>query len=287
MNENWQTLFDESNLVSLPDAYIKLQQLLAEDDYALADVAEIIGYDPAISARLLRMVNSAYFGLVANIDTISRAINYLGAQQVHDLVLTTSIAETFSDIKNPAFNLYTFWQQSIYCAIAARELAVLCNVLDSERLFVAGLLHKIGQLMMSQAIPQLTLQAQQLAEQSGITLAKAEQEAIGFDYTQAGAELLQHWKLPTSLTMTTRYQLQPALADDFSLEVSIIHIAAAMAGAFDQQQTAVSIYSDLDGFALNLCNIDEDHLIMIDRLVLESHSAVASLLFPQLKASGF
>ena len=287
MNENWQTLLDESHLVSLPDVYIKLQQLLVEDDYALADVAEIIGYDPAISARLLRMVNSSYFGLAANIDTISRAINYLGAQQVHDLVLSTSIAETFSDINNPAFNLHDFWQQSIYCAIAARELAVLCNVLDSERLFVAGLLHKIGYLMMSQAIPQLTLQAQQLAAQTAISLAEAERATIGFDYTQAGSELLQHWNLPPSLTLTVQHQLQPALTDDFMLEVSIVHIAAAMASAFAQQQPVVSAYASMDASALDLCSIDEDHLILIDRLVMESLSVVSSLLFPQLKAASF
>lgn len=287
INENWQSVFNESQLISLPEVYIKLQQLLASDDYALSDVAEIIAYDPAISTRLLHIVNSAYFGLAANIDTISRAINYLGAQQVHDLVLSTSIAETFSDINNPAFNLHAFWQQSVYCAIAARELAVLCNVLDSERLFVGGLLHRIGQLMMSQALPQLSLQAQQQAEQLQMPLHLAQQEVIGFDYTRAGSELLQHWKLPQSLILTLQHQLQPAASDSFKLEVSIVHIAAQMADSFAQQQVVASVFPELDPYAVDMCKIDQDHLIIIDRLVMESLSAVINLLFPQLKAAGF
>ena len=286
MNENWESVISESHLISLPDVYIKLQQLLANDDYALADVAEIIGFDPALTARLLRMVNSSYFGLAAQIDTISRAINYLGAQQVNDLVLSTSIAETFSDIDNPTFNLYQFWQQSIYCAIAARELAVHCNVLDSERLFVAGLLHKIGHLMMCQAIPELTLQAQQQSVLLLVPLPQAQQEVIGFDYTRVGSELLDHWKLPQSLVETVKYQLRPGAAQSNSFEASIVHIAAAMANAFDQQ-SAISVLPSLEPFAVERCEFTDDKLGMIEQQVMESLAAVSNLLFPQLKASGF
>jgi HD-like signal output (HDOD) protein len=287
MNENWQSVLNESHLISLPEVYIKLQQLLSNDDYALAEVAEIIGYDPALSARLLHIVNSVFFGLSANIDTISRAVNYLGAQQVHDLVLSSSIADTFRDINSPSFNQQEFWQQSIYGAIAARELAVLCNVLDSERLFVSGLLHKIGQLVMSQAIPQLTVQAQQQAERLHIPLSLAEQEVIGFDYTRAGSELLQHLKLPQSLILAVQHQLHPARTDSFKLEVSIVHIAAQMADNFVRQQPAVAAFPELDLYATEMCRTDEDHLVIIDRLVMESLPAVINLLFPQMKVSSF
>ncbi len=287
MDTNWEKVIKDSQLISLPEVYIKLQQLLATDDYSLNEIAEVIGCDPAVTARLLRMVNSSFFGLAAKIDTIGHAINYLGAQQVHDLVLSTSIAETFSDINNPAFNLHLFWQKSIYCAIAARELAVLCNILDSERLFVTGLLHNIGHLMMRQSIPELIQQAEEQALIQNIPLYESEQQLIGFDFSTVGAELLNKWNLPESLTEAVKFQLKPAKAENNHLEIAILHIAAELAHSFDQDILIEQTMSKVDPHALDITNINKDQLISVDHMVKDNLATVIQLLFPQLQIANF
>lgn len=287
MDTNWEKVLKDSQLITLPEVYIKLQQLIASDDYSLTEISEVISFDPSVTARLLRMVNSSFFGLAAKIDTISHAINYLGAQQVHDLVLSTSIAETFKDMDNPSFNLHLFWQKSIYCAVAARELAVLCNVLDSERLFVIGLLHNIGHLMMRQSIPELVQQAEEQALIKQIPLYKSEQQLLGFDFSAVGAELLKKWNLPESLTETIKYQLKPASAEQYQLEISILHIAAELAQSFNQDLLVDEIMSQVDRQALAITDVNRDQLISVDRIVQENLSSVIQLLFPQLQVANF
>ena len=83
----WERISENAQLPSLPDVYLRLKQVLDDSDSCMADVAEVVGSDPAMTARLLRMVNSAYFGLATDIDTVNRAVSLLGTQEVHDLVL--------------------------------------------------------------------------------------------------------------------------------------------------------------------------------------------------------
>ena len=131
----WEQVTTQTKLISLPDIYIQLKAVLDDPNYALADIEAVIEKDPAITARLLRMVNSAYFGLAVEISTVNRAINLLGTQQIHDLVLATSVSETFTGIPDDIMNMQQFWRHSVFCAAASRVLAAACNVLDSDRLF--------------------------------------------------------------------------------------------------------------------------------------------------------
>ena len=148
-----------AKLFSLPDIYLRLKNLLKEPDFAMAEVAVIISQDPAITLRLLRMVNSSLYGLSTKVETVSRAITLLGTQQIHDLVLATSIAQSFDRISINVMDMRRFWRRSVYCGIITRQLAIKCGGCDPEHLFIAGLLHDIGHLIMYQAIPDLSQQA--------------------------------------------------------------------------------------------------------------------------------
>jgi len=285
MQTHWEKVISESKLISLPEVYLKLQQLLNSPHYSMADIAEVIGYDPAITARLLRMVNSSFFGLAAKIETVTRAINYLGTQQVHDLVLTTSIAQSFSDIDNDAFNLHEYWQRSVFCAIAAREIAMHCNVLDSERLFVTGLLSDIGHLLMYQAIPELTAQARAEAEATQTPLHLVEQRLIGFDYTLAGSAMLQHWNLPESLTDTIKHQFNPGNSTHYQLETVILHMASALADGFEHNIPVATTLQHLNSSVINITNLSVADAEVVDRSSRKSLDMVFQLLFPQLNAA--
>jgi len=281
MQTNWEKVLIDSQLISLPEVYIKLQQLIYSDDYSLADIVEIISFDPSITARLLRMVNSSFFGLTSKVDTVAHAINYLGAKQVHDLVLATSMADTFSDMNTPAFNMHHFWKQSIYCAIVAQDLAALCDEKNSERLFITGLLHNIGYLMMRQSIPDLILQAEELALQQQIPIHELEQQLIGFNFAQMGAELLNKWNLPDNLTTPIKYQLDPSQAEIYQMDVAVLHIAGFMARLFAKELPVEKTIKQLDENALILTHVNNEQLVELDLAAKESLNSVIQLIFPQ------
>lgn len=222
-----QSLVKESiELISLPDVYIRLRDVMASPHSSMADIAQVIVHDPAITARLLKLVNSAFFGLAYKVDTMTHAINLLGTQQVHDLVLATVVVDSFSGFTNDYLNIYDFWFKGVYCAVTARLLAYHCEALeDTERSFIAGLLHNIGHLVSYQIIPKETLAAKELASEKNIALYLAEREVLGFDYAQLGAELMREWGLPKSLQEITAFHVEPEKASDLRLETAILHIA--------------------------------------------------------------
>ena len=196
MSTVWENISQKARLISLPDVYFRLKAVLDDPNSNLADVAEVVGNDPAMTAKLLRIVNSAYFGLGTEIDTVTRAVGLLGTQEVHDLVLAASVAQSFEGMSNEIMDMHKFWRRSVVCAITGRELASLCNVLDSERVFVAGLLCDIGHLFIYQLAPQKAQQALELAEVQGAPLYKAERALLGIDFARVGADLMRQWQLP-------------------------------------------------------------------------------------------
>ena len=228
INRLWEQVTADAQLLTLPAVYLRLKEVLDDPDYAISDIEAAISSDPAISTRLLRQANSPYFGFATKIETISRAVGLLGSQQVHDLVLATSVAQTFSGISIEVMDMHTFWTRSVHCAAAARLLAVNCNILDSERLFVAGLLRDIGHLVMYQSIPDEATAALLRARADRRALHKVERAVVGFDYAQLGGVLMQQWQLPRSLWEPVQMHVTPERATEYALDASIVHLAGVL-----------------------------------------------------------
>ncbi len=228
-------------MVTLPDIYIRLKTMLDDPDSSMSDMADLLATDPGLTARLLRMVNSAFFGFGAEITTVTRAVSMLGTQQVHDLVLATSVTGAFSGMSTRVMDMQQFWLNSVRCGVASRLLAHSCNVLDSERLFVSGLLADIGHLIMYQGMPQESRRARVGSQRSQAELVRLERELIGCDYAEVGGELLHTWGLPDSLVEAVRFHIQPAKAEHYPLEAAIVHIASLMAVAIGEEQNLDSL----------------------------------------------
>lgn len=231
MTVSLEEISSAAKLVTLPDLYIRLRAVLNDPDYSMRDVAEVIAHDPGTTARLLKLVNSAFFGLPAKIETVPRAVGLLGSQQIHDLVLASSVTQTFSGMSTDIIDMQTYWHRSVYCAVASRLIAAKCNVLDSERLFVAGLLRDIGHLILYQRLPELAQQSIEQAEEEERPLFRVERELIGFDYASVGGMLLHQWNLPNSLRVPVEYHVEPVRANEYVLETAIVHLAGFMAEA--------------------------------------------------------
>ena len=285
MSSNWNKVTIEANLISLPDIYWRLKEILATHDYSLRDVAQLIVYDPGMTARLLRLVNSAYFGFAAKIDTVNHAVSILGVQQIEDLILTTSIADALGDYECEHLDIKQFWMRSVYRAIAARDLAGECRLMDGERMFVAGLLSGIGHLIMYQSVPVLAQQAQRLANESGKPLHLVEQEVMGFDHAGVAAMLMRNWKLPESHVAVIERHLELDVDADFFLESAIVHIAALIGNAFAENRPLDEGIIRADNLAWDATGLDIGHCEAIDRLVGEQLNSVINLLFPKLQCA--
>ena len=205
----WSDVTRAAKLISLPEVYLRLKSILDDPDFAMAEVAVAISQDPAVTLRLLRMVNSSLYGFTAKVETVSRAITLLGTQQIHDLVLATSVGQAFKGMSSNVMDMHRFWRRSVYCAVATSQLAAQAGDCEKEQIFIAGLLHDIGHLIMYQAIPNLSQQAILAARESNEPLYTVERDRIGFDYAETGAKLMQQWSLPESLRETTMFHVEP------------------------------------------------------------------------------
>lgn len=229
MDKTFRDVKKAAKLISLPDVYLRLKSILDNPEFTMAEVAEVISQDPALTLRLLRMVNSSLYGFVGKIETVDRAITLLGVQQIHDLVLATSVAQAFRGMSIQVMDMSRYWGQSVFCAVTCRHLAGLHPECDKEFLFVAGLLHDIGHLIMYQVIPDLCQQAIIVSREEGQPLYKVEQELFGFDYAVVGSDLMKQWSLPDRLSETTRFHITPNQAKQFPLETAMVHLGSLLA----------------------------------------------------------
>lgn len=261
-------------LFTLPDLYFRLRQLLDSPRYSMAEVGKLIGHDPGISARLLRLVNSPFFGIATKIDTVSRAVAILGTQQIHDLVLTSSITDRFAGISPKVVNMETFWRRSVFCGLLSRQLASECNVLDCEQVFLGGLLRDIGHLVLYQAVPELAQQAAETATAQSLPLHKIERQLIGADYAQVGGALLRSWNLPESLRQMVEYHQEPARAAEFRLFATLVHVASRLT---DVQDSGVS--ARIDEAAVQETGLTQERWEACRDLATQQTDEVVRLLF--------
>lgn len=212
-------------LVSPSVAVARIWAILEREDFKLAEVAEAIGQDPVLTARLLKIVNSSFYGLPGRIETITRAVGLVGAETLHSLALTTSVIHGFRKIPTCLVNMNDFWLNSVYCGVISRLLAKEASVLHSERLFVAGLLHRIGALIIYLRLPDEAREILLAAAGDDRLVPGLEKDRLGFTYAEIGAELAKAWKLPAALQEAIRWHLEPELAEAHRLEASLLYVA--------------------------------------------------------------
>ncbi len=229
MSTLWERITQDAKLISLPEAYLKLKAVIERENYTVQHVAEAVSHDPALTTRVLRLVNSPYFGLPNRIDNIPRAVSLLGTQQIHDLALATAVAHSFSGIDRKQHDMSSFWRNSVLCGLVAQQIAKICSMEQTERLFVAGLLSDLGHLILYQSTPKESLLAEQLSLEQKRPLVEVERELLGIDYARVGAMLMRQWRLSESLIESTEYHPEPLRAQCDPLATAVVHTASLIA----------------------------------------------------------
>jgi HD-like signal output (HDOD) protein len=263
------------NLASLPAVYQRVKVIIDDQSSSVADLAEVLTTDAGLAARLLRVVNSVYFGLMSRVDTVTRAVSLLGMQQVHDLVLATSVSNMFKGISPGNMNMTRYWSNSVMCALVARAAADTERQGDLERHFVAGLLADIGHLVLYRVEPALAEKASLIAQRDGLPLHRLERELIGCDHAQVGAALIKKWALPARLGQAIAGQLSPSQVEaEYRHDAAIVHIGRTLTIALENQLDEAGIVAAMDPSVWTLTRVAPLNMAEMD------HGEVVALYFP-------
>jgi HD-like signal output (HDOD) protein len=213
-------------LASPPTIYFELKKITDDATKTLVDAGKIIDKDPGLASRLLKIVDSAFFGFPAKISTISHAITLIGIKELENLVLATLVVDKFSSMPGGLISMRDFWSLSLRCALNAKELCSYhSEFATSETIFICGLLHDIGRLVFYRRIPALAREIGLQKASSEKDEVQIEQNLLGFDHYQTGAELIKLWNLPAIIETTIRHHSHPELAGQFSHEANIVKLA--------------------------------------------------------------
>ena len=224
-------LRSEVKLPSLPQIFIEMRQVINDPSSSASDVARVISQDTALSAFLLRMVNSAFYSFPSQIDTISRAVAVIGTKQLSTLALGTSVMDMFKGLPTDIIDLELFWRHSFACGIIASELSKMFKQGSPEKCFVAGLLHDIGRPVLMMALPDRAVAATAISRNKKALMYKTERLVTGFDHAKLGGMLLRKWNLPFSLVTAVLYHHSPSKAAK-SPESMYVYFANIIAKSF-------------------------------------------------------
>ena len=224
-----ETVAKCGTIASLPEAYQKISEKLDQPFTTNNELAEAVKLEPGIAGKLLTIVNSAFYGFSNTIATTSHAISIVGRNDFKNLILSTSVVELFEQIQSATFSMKNYWEHALLCAICSKMLGERWKIKeDREALFIAGLLHDVGKLVIVQVLP----------DKAEILIPRwldspfdqsFEQNMLGFDHAEVGAELMRSWGLPEVLVKATGCHHQPNTAETNVLSSYTVFMANVLA----------------------------------------------------------
>ncbi len=216
---------DVAHLTSLPDVVLRANELLDSENAGAAEIGEVVSLDPALSAQLLRLVNSAFYSFPNKIDTLSRAISVIGIRELRSLILSASATKVFNRIAPELIDMNDFWHRSVYAGLAAKKICSHNRRGKGEILFLTGLLHDVGKIVLFSRLPEEMNHVLDRAQKNQEPLHVVEREVFGFTSPEVGAELLKRWQLGENLYQPIRFQDHPQMARAHATETRILHLA--------------------------------------------------------------
>jgi HD-like signal output (HDOD) protein len=211
---------------TLPTIYAKVNELVSDPTSSANDLGRVISGDQGLTVRLLKLVNSPFFGFPGKIDSVSRAVAIIGIKQLRELTLATSLLSMFKEIgDNDSLKIEDFWKHSLGCGLASRILAIYRREENPESFFVAGLLHDIGRLVLLESYSDKYREIFTIVKDKNSLVYEAEMEALGFTHAAVAKELISSWDLPDSLKAAVGYHHDPQERRSYSSYADIVHVS--------------------------------------------------------------
>lgn len=212
-------------LPTLPGVVARINELITNPEVSVDEIVRVISVDQSLTARILKVVNSAYYGLQRQVSTIGHALIILGFDEIQQIVVSASVIDLFRSQKNQTiFDVWRFWKHSLGCAFGAKRISKIFHYRVSGEIFVAGLLHDIGKIVMTQYFPDKFLRVVSQIVDHGVPPSEAETGTIGTTHAGLGHLLADHWNLPLSISEAIFHHHDPAKSTHNPLMTAIIHL---------------------------------------------------------------
>lgn len=220
------------DLPTLPGVVARISQMTVSPQTNAADIGKLISNDPALSSKILRLVNSSYYGFPRRISSVTKAIVLLGFSKVKNMAISASVVDLFRTTADvDGFDFVVFWRHAVACAVAAEAIAKAKSPQIADDAFVGGLLSNIGKVLLASQIPKRYSATLSLARKNKLFVSEAEEETLGATSNRAASMLAEAWNFPEALTETLRYVYDPESMRRNTEIVDVVHIANCIVGA--------------------------------------------------------
>lgn len=233
-NDDLVDLIDSTvSIPTIPSTLLKLKEVCADEDSDATDIAAVIEHDPAVAAKVLRLVNSSFYALSRSVTAIPVACTILGRRVVQNVVLQATVLEQFSETDDSgAFNIDQLWDHSFKTAVATQMLASKSPYdfeLTKDDAYTCGLMHDVGKVILHQSVPEDYCKVLEMSREQGIPLARAEDQLLGFNHGDVGGLLSGAWKLSQHLVWAIQFHHSASEEDGPHMLGMLIHCASSLA----------------------------------------------------------
>ncbi len=268
-----------SKLFTLPSIVFQLQEMLYSQTSTAEEIGELIGLDPALTARILRLANSSFYNFPAQIDTVSRAVTVVGTNEIYNLALATAAVSTFRGVNTKIIDMPGFWRHSVYTGLFARNLLTQIGIRNGESMFVAGLLHNIGLLVLVEQAPEKVNEVARIDK--GLPSWEKEQKVLHFKLAEVSGDLLKAWDLPASLCEPVLYQHQPeAASEQFQQQTACVYLGSRVASSLIYQ-CDFDYMDSISPEALTLAGVDQENIAEAMSSTENNVQQILSILYPE------
>ncbi len=251
------------DLPALPEVVVRVMRLAEDPRTDAQSIARVIATDQAMAARVLKLANSAFYGLPRRVSTLSEAVVILGFRTIKNLAIAASTFELLNrEVAGYWLQRGELWRHSLACAIGAQLIARRVRLPVSEEAFVGGLLHDIGKVAINLFVREQFDQIMERALQDRIPFVEAEQAVLGFNHAMAGGLIAEKWNLPPLLVSVIKYHHQPSSAPEKEPMISVVHLADLLSISMGMGIGGDGLYYVLEEgtlamFGLEQADIDE------------------------------
>nr|NJM01823.1 HDOD domain-containing protein [Desulfobacula sp.] len=272
-----------SGIKSLPtlpvvaDNVIKLTQ---NPDSTAFEIAEAISQDQSLASKVLKTANSAYYGFPRKITTINYAIVVLGLNNIKNIVLSSSIMGQFpKKNRNLLFDRKEFWKHSLLCGIISKKISEHMGIKNSEEMFMCGLLHDFGKLILDTFFQEEFISALQLAHEHQLTVMEAENRIFGFNHSGVGALLLRKWSLPPSLVKAVEFHHSPEESLNAFRTASIVHVSDYLGRRTGIGNSGGSVLPELNKKAFKLVDLTSEQIRQLSLQIIKEFKTATEFLY--------
>lgn len=222
---------------------IRILEITADVNCAPKDLVGQISHDPILTARVLKLVNSAYFGLSRKVESIQQSVVYVGINTIKNLAISVAAMGALPRTNEAGLDMSNFWTHSLITAVIAKLVAQKVGVARTEvsGFFISGLLHDIGQIIFSTAQPEAYAKVLKEAREMQKPLHVLEQEEFGINHAELGAMLAEKWQLPASMVCAIRQHHDPEKMADDEITGRAVFVANQISKTIDEQENQLSV----------------------------------------------